>query len=150
MPPSVVKKPISVPKKYITFKVVVEMTLSEDDVQELCQNEKRLTKEQLRWIFQSLKEAEDTDEDKVLEVEGKKHKEPRDSVRERILDELDNLNTEVKCYDCGKLNDPHTDEGLWDRCSGGDTYKCYSCCNPAEAEEEDEEEVDDGEGSDKS
>jgi len=60
--------------------------------------------------------------------------------------ELDYLNTEVKCYECGKKTDTDYDGGLWDRCSGGDTYKCERCCNPPE---EATEEADDGEGSDK-
>jgi hypothetical protein len=77
-------------------------------------------------------------EDELLEVDGKKRKEPIDSVKERILEEIDNVNTEVNCYDCGKKNDPDYDEGIWDRCSGGDVYKCYSCCNPPDEEEEEE------------
>lgn len=132
------KKPASGPKRYITFKVITEITLSEADVQEICQDEKRLTKEQLRLIFKSLTEAA-TDEGDLLEVEGKKRKEPIDSVRKRIIEEVDNLLTDVKCYECGKLIDSDYDGGLWDRCSGGDTYKCYSCCNPKEEAEEEEQ-----------
>jgi len=139
MASSGVKTP-KTPKQYITFKVITEITLSEADVQEICQNEKRLTKEQLRCIFQSLKD--DTVKNEPLEVEGSEDKEPRDSVKERILDELDYLDTDVKCYECGKNTDTDYDVGgLWDRCSGGDTYKCYSCCNPPE------EEADEAEGS---
>ena len=138
MASSGVKKAASGPKRYITFKVITEITLSEADVQDICQGEKRLTKEQLRCIFKSLTEAA-TDEGELLEVEGKKRKEPIDSVRERIIDEVDNLLTDVKCYECGKINDSDYDGGLWDRCSGGDTYKCYSCCNPPEEEEEEAE-----------
>ena len=145
MASSVVKTP-KTPKRYITFKVVTEITLSETDIQELCQDEKRLTKEQLKWIFGSLdSETKDTDEGAVLEIDGNKRKEPGECVRERILDEIDNLDPEIKCFECGKKVVPDDEDGLWDRCSGGDTYKCERCCNPPE---EDEEEADDGEDSD--
>ena len=146
MASSVVKTP-KTPKRYITFKVVTEITLSETDIQELCQDERPLTKEQLKWIFDSMEgEAKDTDEGVVLEVDGEKRKEPGELVRERILDEIENLDAYVKCFECGKQVDERVEEdGLWDRCSGGDTYKCERCSNPPE---EAEEEADDGESSD--
>jgi DNA-directed RNA polymerase subunit RPC12/RpoP len=139
------------PKRYITFKVITEITLSETDIQELCQHEKRLTAAQLKLIFKSLdSESTDTGEGAVLEVDGDKRKEPGECVRERILDEIDNLDPEIKCFECGKKVVPDDEDGLWDYCSGGDTYKCERCCNPPEEQEEEEaEEADDGESSDK-
>jgi hypothetical protein len=137
MSSSVAQKPKRAPKVYVTFKVVTEVVLSEADIREMVQEKGPFTRQQMDWVIKSLLEAGE-----AVELEGPEGSDDpliNDLVRERVLDEVDNLDGPVECDKCTKDVYPQDEDGVWEKCVGGDHYLCAKCSKPAELAEEEEE-----------